>query len=280
MNHIFWKASLLLLTFWLGWAGDQRVVSLAPNLTEIVCELGGYDQLVGVTDFCVHPESVKRKPKVGGYINPNLEIIVSLKPDIVLALPEHQDTASKLQRLGVRVETIRNWSLADIHNSIKTVGDLIGRAERAAAKLDELARLRDNLTRRRSDGPRCLLVLGHMVGDETIKEIYAVGNNGFLNEIIGLAGGVNVIEQKTPHYPRISQEALLQLDPDVIVDLAPVAELTPREAAAKQKVWFSVSHLTAVKKKKYFIIHADHVLQAGPRYLETLAELVKILDRP
>lgn len=256
----------------------QRIVSLGPNITEIVCELELCDHLAGVTEFCHFPAYVERLPKVGGYIDPNLEVILGMKPDLILALPEHQNATVKLKKLGLRVETIRNWDIADIYQSIKKIGALTGKEESAGNLVDNLKARQAELTRERDRPPKCLMALGHEIGGDVIKEVYIVGNNGFLNELLTLAGGENVYKKDTPHYPKLSQEALIALDPDIIIDLVPQRNLSVEERYRKLKAWQSVPHLSAVKEQRCFILHSEHILQAGPRFLETLSAMNKALD--
>ena len=255
-----------------------KIVSLAPTLTEIVCELGACERLVGVTDYCTHPPRVRTLPKVGGYINPNLETVLSLKPDLVLALPEHQDTAARLETLGVRVTTLRNWDLQDIFQSIEILGKLLATPEAAQRLSADLHKRQAALTRLRDTPPTCLLVLGHGVTDRLIKEVYVVGRNGFLNEMLQLAGGRNACTQSIPFFPKLGQEALLQIDPDVVIELVPEERVSETQKALKKAAWKTLSHLKAIRNNRYFIINSAHVLQAGPRYGETLADLVAILD--
>lgn len=273
----------LILGLWLMVFGfplfGQKIVSLAPSLTEITCDLGLCDHLVGVTEYCLFPEQVKALPKVGGYINPSIEVILTLQPDLVLALPEHQDTVLKLQRLGIRVETIRNWSIEDIFQSIATVGRHIGRERQAVALAARLTARMKGLSKERPEPPRCLLVLGHGMENSWIREVYIVGRNGFLNEIIELAGGINAYPSDRPHFPKLDQEALLRLEPDIIIELVPKNELKTELALRKQSAWGSLRQLRAVREGQYHLIHADHILQAGPRFLQTLAEISALLDR-
>ena len=256
----------------------QRIVSLAPSLTEITCDLGLCDRLVGVTDFCTYPPQVRDIAKVGGYIDPNLEIVVAMKPDWVLALPEHQTAIAKLEHLGIRVETLRNWSIEDIHQTIGTLGRLLQREQEAQRLELALAARREKFLRKREKPPSCLLVLGHEAASETIKEVFVVGRNGFLNEILYLAGGMNAYPKETPYFPKLSQETLLELDPDVIIALVPVDNLAREEMAKMLKTWQSVPQLRAVRNDNVHIVHAEHVLQAGPRYVDTLARISVILD--
>ncbi len=256
----------------------QKIVSLAPSLTEITCNLGLCDQLVGVTDYCLFPEEVKSVAKVGGYINPNIEIILSMRPDLVLALPEHQDTVLRLKRLGLKVATIRNWSVADIFQSIIEVGKLVDR-EQAAAALEARLRARmEELRRKRAHPPRCLFVLGHGGESPQIREVYVVGKNGFLNEIIELAGGVNAYPGERPHFPKLDREALLRLKPDIIIELVPQLELEPGMIQRKQEVWSALKELPAIQNGRYHLLYAEHILQAGPRFLNTLEKVRELLE--
>ncbi len=258
----------------------SRVVSLAPSLSETVCALGGCDQLVGVTEYCLYPAEVKRKAKIGGYLNPNLERIAALRPDLVLALPEHRDVAEKLGKLGLKVATIKNYSVEDVYASLTQVGDLLGRAKEARALTARLREQAGKLAHRRAKKLRCLLVLGSMgPGENEMKEFYLVGRNGFLNELLTLAGGENAWQNAHPYFPKIGQEALLSLDPDVIVELVPQTEISESERQRRRQLWAQLPFLEA-GKEHYHLIHADHVLQAGPRFVETLTQLSRILDAP
>lgn len=257
-----------------------RVVSLAPSLSETVCALGGSNQLIGVTDYCLYPAELKTKPRIGGYLNPNLERITALRPDLVLALPEHRDIAEKLGRLGLRVETIMNWSVEDVYRSLAKVGSLIGREREARALTSSLRARSAKLAHARPKKLRCLLVLGSMgPGEQEMKEFYLVGRNGFLNELLGLAGGENAWKKSQPYFPKVGQEALLELNPDVVIELVPQADLSAAEKKRRQKLWADLPFFEA-GRKHYHLIHADHVLQAGPRFVETLEQLSQILDAP
>jgi iron complex transport system substrate-binding protein len=270
------------LVFFLLFQGQSpvRVVSLAPSLSETVCALGGSGQLIGVTDYCLYPVELKNKTRIGGYLNPNLERITALQPDLVLALPEHRDVIEKLKRLGLRVESIKNWSVEDVYRSITSVGSLIGRDRKARELASRLRTRTAKLNHARPKKLRCLLVLGSMgPGEQEMKEFYLVGRNGFLNELLTLAGGENAWRQSQPYFPKVGQEALLELNPDVIIELVPQSELSDAEIKRRHKLWADLPFLEA-GRKHYHLIHADHVLQAGPRYVETLEQLSKILDTP
>ena len=257
----------------------RRLVSLAPNLTEILFALELGERLVGVTDFCDYPPAAGDIPKVGGYIDPNLEIIAAMKPDLVLALPEHQASVARLEALGLKVATVKNWSLPDIHDSIETLGRLTGHLERAQELITALRQRQTQLQRHREPPIRCLLVLGHEVTGNAVKEVFIVGRNGYLNEVLELAGGMNVFEKSQPHFPKVSREGLIQLDPDVIVELVPYPDTQGGDDRKRMAAWQAMPFLRAAKQGKIHILRGDYLFRAGPRYLQVLEELTAILDR-
>lgn len=260
------------------WA--QRIIALAPSLTEAVCTLELCDQLVGVTSYCSYPPEVSEKTKIGGYLAPNLETILSLKPSLILALPEHRDVANRFSELGLRVATLKNYSVEDIHNSLLEIGRLANKQPVATNLVNNLKNRQSELVRNPKQRLKCLLVLGH---DQTVKpitEVYAVGGQGFLNDLIHLAGLENVVTKKQPFFPKFTREGLMALNPDIIVELLPVDKLGEALEKAKRTEWQGLGHLKAVRNKQVFFFAKAHVLQAGPRYVETLEFLSQLSENP
>ena len=275
-----WMFLSLLLVVAVPAAFAQRWVTLAPSLTESACRLGFCDRLVGVTEYCLFPEDVKNLPRIGGYLDPNVETIVALRPDLVWALPEQTSAIENLRSMKVRVEVVNNHSIEDIYATLTTMGELGGRAEEAKAVLAEMRARQRELRRRRVIPPRVLLVLGHGASPSQITEAYVVGRYGFMHEMIAMAGGVNAYPSEKPAFPKLTREGLLGVDPDVIVVLMPRDDLSAEKRDRVLKKWQSAFHLKAVKNDKVHVIHRADVLQPGPRFLKTLAELVAILDAP
>lgn len=270
---------LLLLSLLSVCLQAQTIVSLAPSLTEVTCAVGACDQLVGVTNYCLYPESVKSKEKVGGYLDANIERIAALNPDVVLVLPEHRDIRDKLEKLGLKVETIRNYHVKDIPAAMRTIGKLAGRETAGNALADEVEQEYARLNQPNPNGPKVMMVLGHGQADAVIKDLFIVGRQGFLNELLEAAGAQNAWTQTKPFFPKIGQEGLLMMDPDIIVELIAEIEVAPETFKNKKKAWKAIPHLRALKGDRYHIISSDHVLQAGPRYLETLKALRQIVEQ-
>lgn len=271
---------LLSLCFLVVSLQAQTIVSLAPSLTEVVCSVGACDQLIGVTTYCLYPESVKSKERVGGYLDANIERVVALNPDVVLVLPEHRDVRDKLVRLGLRVETIRNYHVSDIPKAVHTIGKLAGKAEQGESLANDLEKELVSLSKPNEKGPKVLMVLGHGQADSEIKDIFVVGRQGFLNQLLVAGGARNAWKEDKPFFPKVGQEGLLMLDPDIIIELIPEIEVSEETITNKKKAWSAIPHLKALKKGRYHVISSDHVLQAGPRFLETLKAIRAIVVQP
>ena len=217
-------------------AEPRRIVSTAPSFTETMYAIGAGSRVVGVSVHCHFPKEVDRLPKVGTYIHPNVEAIVRLKPDLVLVHKDQPEVAAQLQRLGIATLGLTNTSLEDTFTSIREVGAALGMTAEAA-KLEQSIRGRLAALRGATSGqPRksLLFVVGRTPG--RLEGLVAVGKGSFLNELITIAGGRNPLADSPVTYPTISVEAVLRIDPDVIVDMGDMAETVGVTEAHKQDV--------------------------------------------
>lgn len=263
-------------------AQPRRVVSTAPSFTETMFALGAGDRVVGVSTYCHFPASVKALPKVGTYLKPNMEAIVRLKPDLVLVHAEHQNEVKQLQSLGIATLPLNNTSLNDTLATIRQIGAKLGIAGKATA-LEADLRARLDALRKQSAGlqPRKILfIVGRTPG--RLDGMIAVGKGSFLNELMVIAGGRNVLADSPVTYPRISLEAVLRLNPDVIVDMGDMAETTGVTDAHKQSVvalWRQNPALLAVKQKRVFAVAADIFVVPGPRLVEAAQAFFEMMHR-
>jgi iron complex transport system substrate-binding protein len=272
--------SFLLVFFALvvnSWAEDipHRVISMSPNLTEIIYDIGAQDQLIGVTDFCKYPFEAKLKEKVGGFYNPNMEKIVSLKPDIVLLLPFHSDTITTLKKLNIPIFIQDDSTMKDVFESYDRLGKLLGRekqAEKAKIRLQgEIGKFREEAGKR--EKVSILFIVGHDAG--SLRQMYAAGPHSFVNEIIALCGGRNVMEGAGTVYPLVSKEKLIQENPDVIVDSMPADQSTHGMVETAQKEWKKLISLKAVQENHVYYLTKDEDLIPGP----TVLGLAQTLDQ-
>lgn len=201
----------------------QRIVSLKPNITEILFAIGVGDRVVGVSSWCDYPARAQSLPAVADYLQPNVEKILTLHPDVVLTSTENSLRApiDQLQRLGVLVEVLTFDTVAHTIAAIDTIGRIVN-VTPAATQL--AAQLRDAVAKFSTPTPRAkpsaLLLVAH-------EPMIAAGPSSFLGELLTLSGANNVITARTPAYPRLSQERVHALHPDVTIDADPIEIFRP-----------------------------------------------------
>lgn len=241
----------------------QRIISLSPNLTEILYDLGVQDRLVGDTDFCDFPPAAKKKERVGGWIDPNFEKIISLKPDLVLVLPFHDKAILTLKKLHVPVLVVPDDSIQQVLNSYTQLGKALGCEKRAQAARRALEKKLAHIqARARGQRPLSVLfVVGRTPG--TLEQMYGVGTHNFMDELIHMAGGVNVLSEAKETYPLISKESLLRKDPEVIIEseIANESSLSPEQ---NLKAWDQMPGLRAVRDKHLYYFRDPSFVIPGP----------------
>lgn len=248
----------------------QRLVTLAASLTEIVFALGQGQRLAGVEQFSDYPEAARGLPKVGSYINPDVERIVALRPDLVLAIkdgnPYH--SVARLEGLGIPVYAVDPRNLKGVIATVQEIGDLLGEGEAAQGLAADLSRRRQRLLRliqHLHQRPRVFFQIG-------TTPIVAVGSHTFLDELITTAGAVNLTAGKIP-YPRFSQEQVVALRPDIIV----ITSMTRGEVFDKVKEgWRRWPSLPAVRDNRIFLVDSDLVDRPSPRIFDGLEELFRL----
>ncbi len=259
----------------------ERIVSTAPSFTEMLFAAGAGDKVVAVSSYCHFPASVERLPRIGTYLEPNVEAIIRLRPDLVLVHAEHPQIVRQLKAAGISTLSLRNTSLEETLLSAAEIGRAIGRPREGLA-LE--AKLRNGLAEMRkrtaSPKPRTLLfIVGRTPG--RLDGMLAVGKGSYLNDLISAAGGRNVLADSPVAYPKISVEGILRLNPDVIVDMGDMTETKGVSAAHINEVvrlWSAVPGLRAVQNKKVFAVASDIYVVPGPRVLEAAAAFRRMLE--
>ena len=261
-------------------APPARIVSTAPSFTETVFALGAGERLIAVSTYCHYPATVEKLPRVGDYLNPNVEAIARLKPDLVLVHAEQKQILAQLNGLGLRTLALRNTSLEETMRSVREIGAAIGLPEKGSALESDLrARLAAIGKRHAGQTPRSLLfIVGRTPA--RLDGMIAVGRGSFLNDLIRAAGGRNVLADSPVTYPKISLEAVLRLAPDAIVDMGDMAATTGVTEAHKRSVvrlWETQPGIRAVAQKKVFAVAADIFVVPGPRVVEAAEAFAAML---
>ena len=259
---------------------SQRIVSTAPSITEMIYALGLGDRVVGVTTFCHYPPEVLKKPKIGTYANPNFEVILAKKPDLIVVLEEHRELGGKLRNFGLPVLALQHNTLEGIYESMLVLGERTG-AEQAAQQriaamrkqLDEIGALAAPLPKR-----SVMFVVGRTPA--TVRDLVVVGRNSFLNELISIAGGTNCFEDAPAYYPRIPREQVYARRPEVIIDMGDMGntqQVSEEHRRSIVAIWKSQPMLPAVKAGRVYPVAEDFFVVPGPRVVEATRALLAMI---
>lgn len=259
----------------------KRIVSLAPSVTEILYTLGLGDNVVGVTRYCNYPPEAKSKAQVGGYYDPNLEVVYALRPDQVIMLWEHQEKTRLLSRMGIRRLAVHNHTIQEILDSIQAIGSACNRQEEAQELVSSLEHSIRRIEAKVQGRPRpkVLISIGRDIGSGSLRDVYVAGRNNFFNEMLLLAGGQNAYEGLASiQYPVVSQEGILKLNPDIIIEMIPKdKEGNPAEKEALIKEWSSLSQVKAVKNRKIYLYNEEFMVRPSSRFTLALQELAAVI---
>ena len=247
----------------------QRLVSLTPSATEVVAALGASALLVGVDDYSAFPPEVATLPKVGSFLAPNLETIVGLRPTLVIVDDVHGQAAGALNDAGIATAACAIHALPDVKAALRTVGARIGKAaeaDRVALAID--AALDRAAAARPAKRPRVLAVIDRESGG--LGNLVSAGPGSWVDELLAVVGGENVLSAARVRYPKISAEEVLRGRPDVILDLS---------YAARQSVaaWQTLD-VPAVATGRVRALDDAYLIAPSPRVAEALAALAKAIE--
>lgn len=249
-----------------------RIISLAPSITETLFAIGAGDQIAAVTQYCNYPAEASVKSRVGGMINPNIETIVSLKPDLIVLSMEGnaREDFSKLQSLGVPIFVTNPRDLEGIYRSITALGRLTGHIEQS----DSVVRTMQGHALSLLASTRAL-VQRSVLFIVSLKPLIVSGKSTFLGELIQLAGARNIADGSTGSYPVFSREAVIAENPDVIIMTSGILS----EKSELTDIFPEWSHLTALRSGRIYRINADLVSRPGPRAIQALQAIHHLIHQ-
>lgn len=249
-------------------APPQRIISTAPSITEVLFALGLGNRVAGVTQYCRYPVEAQQKPKIGSFLQPDFERILALKPDLVLVIKNPIQVAERLRKLGVHAEEVNQDSIEDIFRSIESIGKLTG-TDAAARKLSADLRSQLDEIRAKARGQarvKALFLVGRSPG--SLQGMVGVGPKTFIDELMTLAGGDNLLSNSPIQYPKVSLEQVLSGNPQVILDMGDFAHIEGKPLEARQEfftLWARYPNLAAVKSRRVVQIDSDVFIHPGPR---------------
>lgn len=260
-----------------GQPAPKRIISLVPNVTEILFAIGAGPQVVAVSNYDVEPPAVRSLPTVGALLDPDTEKIISLRPDLVITYGSQTDLQSQLKSANIPFFDYRHAGLDHIMVTMRALGQRTGhasQAERAAMALQESI----DVVRKRVAGkprPKTLLVFGREPG--SLRNIYASAGRGFLHDMLVAAGGEDVLNDIDQESAQVSTEVILARAPEVILELNAATQLNDADLKKVTDPWMTLSSVPAVRNKRVIILLGPGLTVPGPRVIDGIEKMSRAL---
>ena len=247
-------------------AAPMRVVSVVPAVTEMLFAIGAGPQVVGVSSFDHFPAGVEKLPRVGGLIDPDVERILTLAPDLVIVYGAKSDLAARLSRAKIATFPYESGTLANVTGTIRALGERLGRQAGADAEATRIERGLAAIRARVAGLPRVrtLLIFGRERG--SLRGVYASGGVGFLHDLLDIAGGDDVFAEVKRENVQVSAEQMLARAPEAVVELH--GAMTPQLFAIERSVWTQLPGVPAVKNNRVYLLADEMLTIPGPRVVE------------
>ncbi len=259
-----------------------RLISAAPNLTEICAALGLAPRLVGRTRYCTHPSAVLNVPSIGALNDLNLERVVELRPELILVSGNSRMISERLERARLKFISTPDTRLDDLFAAITLVGQRCGRpltAARLAAsireQLDQVAERHEAARHAAAPGVRVLVLTAPLT--DPPNQVDCAGPGSFYDDLLRLAGHANAAASSGRAFAQVSLEYVLQQDPEVIIELAPDASARPGGDTDALRVWAKVGPLRAVRAGRVHVLVGPEHFLLGPRVARTFEALCRAI---
>jgi iron complex transport system substrate-binding protein len=252
-------------------SSPKRIIPLAPSLTEILYYLGLGDKVAGVTEYSYYPPEAAQKPSVGSYIDPNVEKIISLSPDLVIGTKDGNMPGSiyLLDEAKIPAYVVDPRNVEDAVSTIDKIGDLCGVSERAHQLTDKLKKRLEAVQNAVASKKKPVVFL-----QINVSPIMTVNRNTFHNDLIRLAGGINMAADEAITYPRISLEEVIKKKPDIIIISS--MEIGGEFERAK-KEWMKWTSIPAVKNNRVYLIDSDIIDRPSQRIIDGLEAMARLI---
>ncbi len=257
----------------------KRIICLAPSLTESAFILGLGESVVAVSDYCDYPEQALEKERVGGLHGVHYEKIIDLDPDLVLALTSQHEAQEKLEGLGIEVLSLKHESIEEVFESLQLIGKRCGKQKEAKNIIQgfksRIQGVQDKVAGRQK--PRVLISVERDLSLGRLGTLWIVGQERFYNAIIEIAGGKNAYEEGWLSFPQLSVEGIIQLNPDIIIDLAPNLQVTDLSQEAIRQDWEVLTSVKAVVEQQVFVVTNPSFVRPGPRLISAIEYFARLI---
>ncbi len=261
---------IILITFSFS---KERIIALSPSINEIVFALGAGGNVVGNTEYSTYPQESKRVTKVGGYFSPSLEKIIMLKPSIVIMQENNFKLSKQLNKLNIKTKVVKIDRLNNIKDSILSIGEIIGKSSEAK---DIVKDIDSNLNALKGivSNKKILIVIGH--NTTLVKQIFVVGQNLYLNDIIEASGNTNALQSNRKGQPVLNRENIIATNPDIVILLAPFMKEKNLSFEDLVLPWKELP-IEASKKEHIYIIDKKYAGVPSNRLVLFLKDFKEIL---
>ncbi|HMD35156.1 MAG TPA: helical backbone metal receptor [Vicinamibacterales bacterium] len=254
-------------------ADATRVVSIIPATTEMLFAMDAGNRVVGVGSYDRFPSEVEKLPRVGALLDPDVERIIALKPDLVVLYETQAELRKSLDRAGIPYYAYTHRGLADITATMRSLGERVGVAAQAKALADRVERQLADVRRRVAgrQRPRTLLVFGRDPG--SLRNIDASGGDGFLHDMLEAAGAADVLANVHQQSVQMSTEMVLARAPDVILELRYARD----DGSADVSAWNALPSVPAVRNRRVYVLRGEEFVVPGPRVAAATERLARTL---
>jgi iron complex transport system substrate-binding protein len=252
----------------------RRIISLAPNITEILFAIGLGDEVAGVTLDSDYPPQAAAKPKVGTFWQPDIEAVVAAGPSLVITLgfEQQRNLAERLRRIGYNSLTVEIEKVNDLFDAIERIGSAAGGRQQANELISRIKTRLQHLEDLVGAGPKVRVLW--VVQREPLR---VAGRDTFVNEMIEMAGGENAIGPTVNKYPPIGSEQVVACNPEVIIEPAMAPQDIESQRKASLQYWSKFQHVSAVEERRIRVIDGDTVSRLGPRLYEGTEAIARCL---
>lgn len=252
----------------------DRIVSMAPNLTEILFALGLEEIIAGVTIHSDYPPAAEKKPKMGTFWQPNIEAVIAAEPDLVITLgfEQQRNLGKRLKASGCRILTVNIEKVSDLFGAIERIGEATKTTQKANQLIDNIKKELDDFAEMFDPTERIRVLW--VIQTEPLR---VAGRDTFVNEIITLAGGENAIGVTLQQYPPIGTEQLYSCGADVIITAAEGHESLSIQQERAVKFWSRFKGVPAVKNQRIYVIDPGPVSRLSPRLPQAVENVAKCL---
>jgi iron complex transport system substrate-binding protein len=255
----------------------ERIVSLIPAVTEMIYAIGDGARVAAVSNYDHFPAEVAALPKVGGLLDPSVERILAIKPDLVIVYATQKELIERLDRAKIPYFNYQHKALPDIMTTIRAIGTRIGSAAQAESVASGMDRALAGIRAKAAGLPRPSTLLVFERDPASLRNVFASGGYGFLHDMLEIAGGRNVFADVKKQAVQASTEMLIASRPDVIVELMYGDSLKNADIPRELRAWDALASVPAVRTHRVVALTGDEFVVPGPRVVDATRKLALAL---